>query len=208
MVYQMAKKSSLPTLATVILFYLRKRHGVNILANPKDSVKGISNISTPGIFNAVLTCGAIDGTEPTMIDVEGRLRLLGDFALGRGCRLDIGPQATVTIGHGTYINPHSQCVIKHALTIGEHCAISWECQFLDEDFHVLTYDGRKTTGTNAISIGDRVWIGSRVSVYKGTVIPDGCVIASNSVVKGVFTEKNSLIAGNPARVIKNNVKWT
>ncbi|MEJ7665610.1 MAG: hypothetical protein WKG07_41865 [Hymenobacter sp.] len=61
--------------------------------------------------------------------------------------------------------------------------------------------------TNDIVLGDRVWIGSRVSIFKGTVIPSGCVVASNSVVKGVFTEENALLAGNPAKVVKRNVQW-
>jgi serine acetyltransferase len=33
------------------------------------------------------------------------------------------------------------------------------------------------------------------------------VIASNSIIKDVFKEKNSLIAGNPAKIIKRNVQW-
>ena len=39
------------------------------------------------------------------------------------------------------------------------------------------------------AIGSHVWIGSRVSVLKGAIIPDGCIVASNSVVGKVFTEK-------------------
>ena len=50
-------------------------------------------------------------------------------------------------------------------------------------------------------IGNNVWSGCGVKIYKGTVIPDNCVIASNSIVKGVFKEENSLIGGNPASII-------
>lgn len=52
-----------------------------------------------------------------------------------------------------------------------------------------------------------MWIGCGVKIYKGTVIPEGCVIASDTIVKGVFEIENSLIGGNPARVIKENIKW-
>ena len=61
---------------------------------------------------------------------------------------------------------------------------------------------------NRIVIGSHVWIGSRVSVLKGSVIPDGCVVASSSVVKSIFTEKNALIAGNPAKIVRQNVSWS
>jgi len=35
----------------------------------------------------------------------------------------------------------------------------------------------------------------------------GCLIAADSVVKGVFNESNALIAGNPAKVVKSNINW-
>ena len=73
--------------------------------------------------------------------------------------------------------------------MGEDCAISWGCQFLDDDFHELSYEGRAKVDDPKIRIGSHVWIGSRVSVLKGAVIPDGCIVASNSVVGKVFTEK-------------------
>ncbi|NVO32122.1 acyltransferase [Hymenobacter lapidiphilus] len=155
----------------------------------------------------VLSCGPIDGDQPTVLDIMGKLRLHGNVALAQGCLIDVGPQAVVEIGQQTYINPRTQLIIKHGLRIGEYCAISWECQFLDEDFHALTYEGQRPVETPEIVIGNHVWIGNRVCVYKGTVIPDGCVVASNSVVKGIFTEENLLLAGNPAKVIRRNVQW-
>jgi acetyltransferase-like isoleucine patch superfamily enzyme len=95
----------------------------------------------------------------------------------------------------------------HQLTIGNDCAISWNCQFLDEDYHEIQYEGKKEKNSNSIKIGDRVWIGSNVSIHKGAVIPRGCVVASNSVVKAVFDEENVLIAGNPAKVVKRSISW-
>ena len=94
----------------------------------------------------------------------------------------------------------------HKLDIGDNCAISWDCQFLDEDFHEISYSDKHKT-ENAIIIGDNVWIGCGVKIYKGTVIPRGCVLASDSVVKGKFHIENSIIGGNPAKVIKENIEW-
>lgn len=197
-----------PILTTLLRHYWYKRLNVSILAPNNVRIEGIQNIATPnGTLNLLLSCGAIDGHEPTVLDVMGRLLLHGDAAIAQGCRVDIGPRATVEIGHQTYINPRTQLIIKHGLRIGHQCAISWECQFLDEDFHVLVYEGQRKLKNPEIVLGDHVWIGSRVSIYKGTVIPSGCVVASNSVVKGVFTEENALLAGNPARIVHRNVQW-
>ena len=53
-----------------------------------------------------------------------------------------------------------------------------------------------------IVIGDDVWLGANCTVLKGTVIGDGCIVAAGAVVVGGNYPACSLIAGNPARVIR------
>jgi acetyltransferase-like isoleucine patch superfamily enzyme len=145
-------------------------------------------------------------SDKTYLNIQGKLIINGISSIGRGCRLDIAKNATVTKGDGGYMNANTLLIISHRLNIGDNCAISWDCQFLDDDFHELQYEGKKESD-NAIIIGNNVWIGCGAKIYKGTRIPDGCVVASDSVVKGVFTSEASLIAGSPAKVIKENVSW-
>ena len=52
-----------------------------------------------------------------------------------------------------------------------------------------------------IVLGNNIWIGSGVVFLDGSKVEDGCVIAANTVVNGNF-ESNSIIAGNPGKVIK------
>jgi acetyltransferase-like isoleucine patch superfamily enzyme len=92
--------------------------------------------------------------------------------------------------------------------MGSGSAISWNCSFLDDDLHQLQYDGRAAkTQDRKIIIGDCVWICCNVTVLKGVIIPNGCVVGSNSVVKSAFSEENTLIAGNPARIVKRGIRW-
>lgn len=52
-----------------------------------------------------------------------------------------------------------------------------------------------------VTIGDNVWIGDKATILPGVTIGDGAVIAANSVVtKDV--PAYSVVAGNPARVLK------
>ena len=150
--------------------------------------------------------GFLHKRDNTVLNINGKLIFKGSHAVGRGCRFDIGKNAVVTIGQGGYLSPNSKFIIMHELVIGDNCAVSWDCLFLDEDFHEIGYAGKKS-GSNAIRIGNNVWIGCGVKIYKGSVIPDNCVIASDTVVKGIFTETNSLIGGNPAKMIKQNITW-
>lgn len=52
-----------------------------------------------------------------------------------------------------------------------------------------------------IIIGNGVWIGSNASILGPCIIGDNAVIAAGSIVKGIV-EKNTIVAGVPARYIK------
>lgn len=51
-----------------------------------------------------------------------------------------------------------------------------------------------------VTIGEGVWIGFSSILLPGTTIGDNCVIGAGSVLSGNYPN-NSLIGGNPARVI-------
>ena len=52
-----------------------------------------------------------------------------------------------------------------------------------------------------VKIGSNIWIGSNVTILPGIEIGDGAVVGAGSVVtKNV--PKYSIVAGNPAKVIK------
>lgn len=184
------------------LFYKK-----NILAHQNALIKGIKNIETKNQLKVgVDYVGFCSPKDQTFLNINGKISFESNYSIGRGCRFDIGKNAVVNIGSGGYINAFTKLIIMHRLTIGNNCVISWNVQILDEDFHTVNYEGKKKKNPE-ISIGDKVWIGSGVQIYQGTIIPNGCIIASNSIVRGIFDTENCIIGGNPAKVIKENVSW-
>lgn len=206
--YAICRQAHANFLLVSLKYVYYKLKGKDILCNSRAVIKHLHNLTTKGQlrigFDAVAFMHKRDFT---VFNLMGKLEIAGTVRIARGCRVAIGNEGVVRIGNGTFINPFTRVVIAHEMEVGENCAISWNCQFLDDDFHELRYEGKKTIPSHAIRIGNKVWIGANVSVYKGTTIPDGCVIAADSVVKGLFTEKNALIAGNPAKIVKSNVSW-
>lgn len=179
----------------------------NITPHHSVTIKGVANIFSDFPLSIGMEyVGFSHKSDITFLNICGRLQINGSYSIGRGCRFDIAEKAIVNIGKGGYINVNSTFIIMHGLTIGDNCIISWGCQFLDEDFHRIEYEGQKKVA-NEIVIGNNVWIGCGVKIYKGTRIPDGSVIAANSVVRGVFTKKNVLIGGHPAKIIKEKINW-
>jgi acetyltransferase-like isoleucine patch superfamily enzyme len=191
-------------LARHLNYRLRRK---NILSSNKVTIYGLENITTSGWLKIGLSnMGFMNRHDRTFLNIKGKLEFKGKFSIAKGCRFDIGENAVATFGVG-YVNPNTTFIIVHGITVGNDSVISWGCQFLDDDLHDLQYAGKLQRGDNRIEIGSHVWIGSNVTVLKGAVIPDGCVIAAGSVVCSKFDAKNALIAGNPARVKRENIHW-
>ncbi|MBD8084303.1 acyltransferase [Chryseobacterium caseinilyticum] len=170
-------------------------------------IKGIQNIkSSHPVFIGTSYVGFVNNKDITQINIGGKLILNSPYDFGKGCRIDIGGGGIVEIGKGGYVNAYTKIIIMNKLKIGNDCVISWDVQFLDEDFHQISYKS-KSHRSKDIIIEDKVWIGCGAKIYQGTVIPKGCVIASDSVVRGIFLKENCIIAGNPAKIIKENIEW-
>ena len=132
---------------------------------------------------------------------------MGTCRIGRGCRVDVGENARLSIGSDSFINDHCKVVAQHNIEIGRGCAIGWGCEIVDDNFHDIWFEEERLPRHGKIIIGDKVWLGSNVTVLRGSKVSDGSVVASGAIVTRVFDEPNCLIAGVPAKVIKRNIRW-
>lgn len=113
----------------------------------------------------------------------------------------------IKIGAGCGISG-STIYAMESITIGRNVLIGGNCKIIDNDFHPLHANKRnpqkvEDIGKRPIIIGDDCFIGANSIILKGTIIGRNCVIGAGSVVSGVFPD-NVIIAGNPARIIKEN----
>lgn len=208
--FQNECRSSIITFIIVLFrsLYIKIWYNKNIIVHNKAIIKGKMNIKINGNLKVGLfNTGFVHKNDNTLLNICGKLIIDGNYHIGRGSRIDIGQNGIVRIKGEGFINANTQIIIMHSLIIGKDCIISWNCQFLDENFHKLKYDGMKKEKAKGIEIGDHVWIGCNAKIYGGTMIPKGCVIAADSVVRSIFLEENCLIAGNPAQVVKRNIIW-
>jgi maltose O-acetyltransferase len=141
-------------------------------------------------------------------DTEGRAALL-QMLLGAA-------------GEATIIRPAFTCDYGFNIRIGRNGFINYNCVFLDcgrieigdnlqmgplvqlyTAWHPVDPDERRSglEGAQPIRIGHDVWIGGGAIVLPGVLIGDAVVVGAGSVVTRDVPPR-SIVAGNPARVIR------
>ena len=128
---------------------------------------------------------------------------LDGCTIGRGAVLTVGSFANLTIGKNSYVTDGSQIAAQNSISIGDNCAISFGVTIIDDDGHGFGLPPYSAP----IVIEDNVWIGCNVTILKGVTIGEGSVIAAGAVVTK-SCPPHSLMAGVPAKVIREGVNWT
>lgn len=154
--------------------------------------------------------------------ILGRKRVRGNkvstrIQLARNCKLTVnghfrcneGTYIWVThSGHlildGGFINEGGTITCASEIRIGKGANIAREAVIRDYDGHYIEDVNYRTA--KPVWIGDNVWIGYRAMILKGVTIGNGSIVAANAVVtKDV--PPHCIVAGNPAKVIRNNINW-
>lgn len=137
------------------------------------------------------------------IDENAALVTEGDFQFMYGADVILFPKSTLILGSNSFINSDCKIRCHKNIHIGRDCKISHDFTVMDSDVHCLEGDNH----TDEVTIGDHVWIGTRVTILSGTKIGDGSVVAAGAIVRGEFPS-HSLIAGVPAKVVRSGIEWS
>jgi acetyltransferase-like isoleucine patch superfamily enzyme len=151
------------------------------------------------------------------------------LAVGKNCIIDAEfiferSSGFVKIGDNVHLGGVKFISIS-GITIGNDVTMAWGITLYDHNSHSIDWQHRfhdndqcyndfLSSGNNIINkdwsnvktkeivIKDKVWIGFDVVILKGVTIGEGAVIAARSVITKDVPDW-SVVAGNPARVVKN-----
>lgn len=138
----------------------------------------------------------ISSTDGGSILIQGKTSI-DDFSkiIARSGKILIGEN--VFIGNGCILVGLSSIVIGSDTLIGEYVVIR------DQDHIVASKPIRKSGFlSNSIKIGANCWLGSKVTILRGSSIGDGAVIGAHSLVRGDIPPY-TLAVGCPAKVVKH-----
>ena len=150
----------------------------------------------------VLGSGSFGNYRQTIVRMdENSIIESNGFDFMYGSDIILFPNAKLELGN-SFMNCGAKIRCHNYISIGDGCAISHDFTVMDSNAHFLNGDNK----TKPVIISDKVWIGTRVTVLSGVTIGEGAVVAAGSVVtKDV--PAHCLVAGNPAKVIKEKIEW-
>lgn len=118
-------------------------------------------------------------------------------------------------GEDNYFNPHGQIM---SLTLsegknvffGSRCLLSFGISVRLADPHLIfdSMTKKRINHSKSVYVGDHVWIGQSALLLKGTKIGSGSIIGASSVLSNKTVHSNSSWAGNPAKMVRDNVFYT
>ena len=114
------------------------------------------------------------------------------------------PNSIIKLGNNVATNNNLQIIAAKSVQIGDFCLIGNSVQIIDSDGHGIKPNQRHSSiGKVApVTIGKNVWIGNHVIILKGVTIGDNSIVAAGAVVTAGEYPSNSIIGGNPAKVLR------
>lgn len=156
------------------------------------------------------TTPVMNPNDRTVISIapEGKMIFHGSAHIGRASKIVVHKNAELVLGDNFAISSSTQINCYHNIRFGRDIQFSWDCLVMDSDTHkIFNEDGECCNVNKPIVFGNKIWIGCRVTILKGSLIPDNCVIGACSLVSGNKFEENSIIAGTPAKSTKKISGW-
>ena len=144
----------------------------------------------------------------TVVDFRGGIEFNGKCKIGSGSRIMVADTGQLVF-HDNFCNSsHLSIVCFKYIEFGSNNTCAWHTLVMDTDQHSIVNDaGVRINEDSPVHFGDKVWCGCNVIVLKGTDITHDVVLAAGSVVHGHHDCPHTIIAGNPAKIVKKGVSF-
>jgi len=144
--------------------------------------------------------------ERTILKITGDVFFNGKTKIGVGAKIMISGK--LVVGNNFAITGNAIIICAKEIIIGENTMIAWQSILMDTDQHKIYNKNNDVINLDKkIIIGDNVWIGAKSFILKGSVIPNGTIIGANTIISKKFEIEKTILAGNPARIIKKDIHW-
>lgn len=192
----------------IIVSYKTKIIGANkktfIVNLPKKTKFGLCRLGLSGSESGFI----ISKRSLVLIRNSGKIIFNGVFGLSRGIFLHCD-DGLLTFGNNFKANCNAHISCEHSsISFGDDCSLGWDCTIKSCDGHRLTYNQKRLENSGDISVGNHCWICSKATILKNGFMASNCILAYNSILTKKISDKDNLLyAGQPAKIVKENINW-
>tara|TARA_R110002020_G_scaffold415079_2_gene624505 strand:+ start:274 stop:900 length:627 start_codon:yes stop_codon:yes gene_type:complete len=144
-----------------------------------------------------------------VLDLKGTLKLNGHISVGIGCTIRVEEKGVLELEDNVVIGARSLVLCEESVLIKNNTITSWDCQIMDTDTHSIidVKSNEVFSRSKPIVIGESCWLGNKVLVNKGTLLPNNTIVASFSLCNRDYTQfinQFSILAGVPAKLVSSD----
>lgn len=188
----------------VIVSYKVKLIGIKrgcILIKTSDKKRFMIKIGFNGSFFVS------NATSSLCIRENGKMVFNGNAVFGEGINIFLNG-GVLDIGNNFYANRNLLIQCEKKIKIGNDCLIGWNVSIRDTNGnHTVIKNGIENNNKGEIVLKNHVWIASDVLILSNTMVGNDNIIATRSMVKGLKSDCNKLIAGSPASIKEGTYAW-
>lgn len=129
---------------------------------------------------------------------KGKTAICGGFSL-------IINSGKLHVGDDFFSNANLLLNCSNEILIEDHVLVGWDCTILDDNGHQISTS--KTSSRKKVIIGSHTWLSSGVAILNGSKLKNDTVVSFGSVVHEDFQKDHIIIAGNPAKIVRENIEW-
>lgn len=135
--------------------------------------------------------------DKSTLDIGANSTLTGEFDLKEG--------ATVTAKKLWCTWPPLVAAKGGKITFGD-CGLA-DTVIYNTDYHpIYDFSGKRINPDKEVVVEDNVWVGRKTTILKGVTLGNGCILGFGCIVSK-DVPPHCIVAGQPARVVKENVVW-
>lgn len=169
------------------------------MRNPLRYMKNVVRVAGLKIrYGSRLDIGLIQTFEKLRLEItNGGEASIGLYNQNRE-KLYIGVDAgRLIIDNHCFFNINSSITCLESVEIGDNCKFGNNLVIVDHD-HNFRVKGEYTDKklefiSSPIKIGNNVWCGANVTILRGTIIGDNCVVGAGATVKGEYPPNSIII---------------
>lgn len=144
----------------------------------------------------------------TFLDSNNHVRIGHSVSCG-SLKITCGRDSEFEIGERTMIEGALAYISSGSIIIGKDCLFSYNVIIRNHDTHhiFLASTGERINYSGNISIGNHVWVGYGATLLGNFSIGDNSIVGTMAVTSSHFPGQ-VIIAGNPAKVVREGVCWS